>query len=68
MNPIETEPFDPEHAIKIAADSLAQLRKIDVERVIEWAADETRQELADYIIAGRPDLADEVYEVMELVH
>lgn len=49
-----------EHLIKISADSLQKLRRIDVFRVIEWAPDAKRAELARYITAGRPDLAAEV--------
>lgn len=55
--------------IRIAADSLAELRKTDVDRVLgSVAADNidgvTRASLAAWITAGRPDLAAEVAEVM----
>lgn len=55
--------------IRIAADSLAELRKTDVDRVLgSVAADNidgvTRASLAAWITAGRPDLAAEVADVM----
>lgn len=54
---------DLERYIKVAADSIGQLRKIDVLRVLE--SNGTRQrELARYIAEMRPDLAQEVGEVM----
>lgn len=60
---------DMEALIKVAADSLEQLRKVDVLRVLE-SNPRAVQPLAQYIAAGRPDLAQEVGEVMrdELGH
>lgn len=49
--------------IKIAADTLAQLRRIDVYRVLNSAGDQ-RAELASYIATGRADLVREVTDVM----
>ncbi|ATI15667.1 hypothetical protein [Bordetella phage vB_BbrM_PHB04] len=54
---------DMEHLIKIAADSVEQLRRTDVMRVLESAGGSSRA-LAQYIAARRPDLGDEVDEVM----
>lgn len=52
-----------EAAIKIAADSISELRRADVFRVLEQNDD--RAGLAAFISAYRPDLADEVAEIME---
>lgn len=52
-----------ETAIKIAANSISELRKNDVFRVLEQNND--REALAAYISEKRPDLADEVAEIME---
>ncbi|MFM0608655.1 hypothetical protein PQR05_29415 [Paraburkholderia sediminicola] len=59
-----------ENYIKIAADSIAALRRVDVYRVLyALAADNidgvTRAALAQWIIANRPDLAAEVTTVMD---
>lgn len=51
--------------ILVAADSLERLRKCDVYRVLEWAPAKKRAALAKYITNGRPDLTDEVREVMD---
>ena len=58
-----------ENYIKIAADSIAELRKVDVERVLSSVAADnidgvTRASLAAWITAQRPDLAAEVADVM----
>ena len=53
----------PEHYVKIAADSVAKLRKSDVYRVLESAGKDANT-VADYIVKHRPDLEDEVREVM----
>ena len=50
--------------ITIAADSVAQLRRCDVFRVLEWCPAEERPALAGWIVGERADLADEVAEVM----
>ncbi|MBK4737885.1 hypothetical protein [Noviherbaspirillum pedocola] len=50
--------------IKVAADSIGALRKVDVMRVLESNPMRTRP-LANYICRHRPDLAQEVAEVME---
>ena len=54
-----------EYAIKIAADSLDQLRKSDVYRVLTENPENIRAALATYIKNGRPDLAQEVDEVLQ---
>src|SRR2546422_1250885 len=53
-----------EKYILIAADSVTTLRKVDVLRVLENIRPEVRVELAQYIADKRPDLAQEVDEVM----
>ncbi|HDR9756631.1 hypothetical protein KDX16_16180 [Burkholderia vietnamiensis] len=60
---------DLEQFIKIAADSIDQLRKVDVYRVLSSVrADNidgvTRLDLATFIAVKRVDLVDEVAEVM----
>lgn len=60
------EAADYENMVKISADSVGKLRRCDVFRVLEWSMD--RVGLAGYIIANRPDLKEEVEEVLsELV-
>ena len=51
--------------IKVAADSIGELREVDVMRVLE-SNSIRRQQLANYICHHRPDLANEVAEVMEV--
>lgn len=51
--------------IKIAADSIETLRQSDVFRVLEQNDTSVRAELAAYIAAKRPDLANEVAECLE---
>ncbi|MBK1901980.1 MULTISPECIES: hypothetical protein [Burkholderia] len=58
-----------EQFIKIAADSIASLRKTDVFRVLDTIRCDnidgvTRSDLAGYITKMRPDLVTEVEEVM----
>lgn len=58
-----------EQYIKIAADSIAELRKVDVDRVLGSVRPDnidgvTMQSLAAWISAERPDLAQEVNEVL----
>ena len=50
--------------IKVAADSIGELRKVDVMRVLESNLMRKRA-LANHICQHRPDLAREVSEVME---
>lgn len=61
--PAPQEKRSMEQLIKIAADSLAQLRRIDVYRVLNSAGDQ-RAELATFIATGRADLVREVTDVM----
>lgn len=51
--------------IKIAADSIEQLRASDVDRVLEQNDTKHRAGLAAYISEKRPDLAGDVSDVME---
>jgi hypothetical protein len=53
-----------ETLIKIAADSLQALRACDVFRVLDEAPARMRAGLADWIAAGRPDLAAECAECL----
>jgi hypothetical protein len=55
---------DLEVFIKVAADSIAELRKVDVLRVLISNGLHQKQ-LARYICAERPDLAQEVLECMQ---
>lgn len=53
--------INPENFIKIAADSVMQLRRIDVYRVLLEAYHcGALRLMADYILGNRPDLRDEV--------
>lgn len=55
--------FNPTHMIRIAADTVQELRRCDVFRVLDWYAD-MRHDFAEWIVTNRPDLADEVADVM----
>ena len=55
----------PDYIIKIAADSVSQLRRSDVERVLENCADDELQPTADHIAANRPELAAKVSEELD---
>lgn len=57
--------YDPAKFITIAADDITKLRKPDVYRVIDSAPIDAMEMLAQYIKDNRPDLADEVDEVMQ---
>lgn len=50
--------------IAISADSLQTLRACDVYRVLSEAPARARQGLADWIVAGRPDLVARVAEAL----
>ena len=54
--------FDPEMAIRIAADNVAKLRKQDVFRVLEQVPHAQLAKVAAYIKTKRDDLAQEVTE------
>ena len=68
--PIDEVNMDKHHFhITIAADSIAELRKSDVDRVLGAVRPDnidgvTRESLAAWITANRADLAEEVAEVM----
>ena len=57
-------PFDPAHAIKIAADSIAELRRPDVFRVLDAYGGAEREAVAAYIASNRPELVAEVDECL----
>lgn len=65
LKPADTplQQVDMEQLIKVAADSIEQLRKVDVLRVLE--SNRRNAALARYIAEKRPDLVQEVREVME---
>lgn len=50
----------PEYIIKIAADSIQQLRRIDVDRVLDNCSDEERKPTVLAILAAHPDYAGEI--------
>lgn len=53
-------------SIKLAADNISVLRKLDVYRVLEDASQQNLlTEAADYIIAARADLNEEVLSCKE---
>lgn len=67
--PTQTQEVDMETYIKIAAESIGQLRRIDVYRVLSAVTADnidgvTRAGLANYIATSRADLVREVTEVM----
>ena len=55
---------NPEKFIKVAADSVRELRKSDVDRVLTETPVQFQLEVARYIKDNRKDLVDEVDEVM----
>jgi hypothetical protein len=55
---------NPERFIKVAADSVRELRKSDVDRVLTETPVQFQLEVARYIKDNRKDLVDEVDEVM----
>jgi hypothetical protein len=56
--------MNPANHILIAADSLEQLRSVDVYRLFDCANPEDFGTLADHINAGRPDMQAEVEQVL----
>jgi hypothetical protein len=56
---------NPEFIIKIAADSVQQLRRSDVERVFDTCTDEELKQTANYIRSARPDLAPKVEQELD---
>ena len=53
-------------SIKLAADDVAKLRRVDVFRVLADALQQTLlTEAAQYICTARPDLVDEVQSCIE---
>lgn len=57
------EKFNPEQAIKIAADSIDTLRRVDVFRVLNQYK-ENSIEIGNYIKSNRPDLVAEVDKIL----
>ena len=55
----------PHYIIQIAADSVQQLRRVDLARVLDNCSDEELKPTADYIRANRPDLAARVEQEMD---
>lgn len=65
----QRERVDLEQYVKVAADSIGELRKVDVYRVISSVRSDNvdgvaRSDLAAYIAMKRPDLVAEVTDVM----
>jgi hypothetical protein len=56
--------FNPAQAILISADSIEQLRRCDVFRVLEWTPEEHRETVANYIWDNRPDLHHAISEAL----
>lgn len=52
--------FNPAIHIQIAADSIEQLRNVDVERLFDQCQYDLHDKLAQYICRHRPDLSREV--------
>ena len=61
--PADKVGINPDQAIRIAADSIEELRGQDVFRVLETYPDNA-EEIAEYIKKNRPDLAETVNEDM----
>lgn len=59
--------FDPAQHVKIAADSIGQLRSQDVQRLFDRLPDDIDlwDDLRVYIIENRPDLTDQVVDALE---
>ena len=57
--------FNPELHVKIAADSLAELRRCDVFRLLSQLDADERSFMAQWITASRWDLRDEVASCLE---
>ncbi len=55
---------DMNNLIKIAGNSVQELRRSDVFRILEQNAEEQRSALAAFITKERPDLADEVTDCL----
>jgi hypothetical protein len=51
---------NPDYIIKIAADDISKLRRVDVFRVLDNCSDEELKSTAEHIKAKRPDLELEV--------
>lgn len=68
LEPIDDEPasesdnFNPQVAIGIAADSIEKLRGSDVYRVLNSSTDEHYDKIKDHILQKRPDLKADVEE------
>ena len=50
---------NPEYIIKIAADDISKLRRVDVFRVLDNCSDEELKATAEHIKTNRPDLSIE---------
>jgi hypothetical protein len=50
----------PSFILKIAADSVQQLRRVDVFRVLDNCSEEEQKPVARFIVSNRPDLAGEI--------
>lgn len=60
--------FDPEQAIKIAANNVKELRKQDVYRVLDSNPAEHMDAIAEHVKKNRPELAGEVDSALSDIH
>ena len=56
----EVSRFCPKSYVKVAADSIGELRRCDVYRLLSGLDEDKRSLMAAWIIDGRPDLKAEV--------
>lgn len=60
----DARPFDPANHILIAADSIDELRRCDLYRVLYEAPEGQVMAVARYIKEHRPDLVEEVDDLL----
>jgi len=56
---------NPDYIIKIAADSVEQLRRSDIERIFDTCTDEELEPTAEYITATRPEFAAKIEQELD---
>lgn len=60
--------FSPANFVKIAADSIGQLRRSDVWRVLNSCPSAHLQDMARFIRQNRPEYADEIDDCLWEIH
>jgi hypothetical protein len=60
----DQEAFNSEQFSKLVADTPALIRKQDVYRLLDECAEFDRPTLSDWLTAQRPDLAEELRQVL----